>query len=170
MRIYLIGYSYSGKSTMGRQLSRRIGLDLFDTDKAIETKYHTTIPMFFDRYGEKAFRIIEQQILFSTGGMDNVVVATGGGTACSDDNIRFILEHGIAIHLQMSTDDIMERISRAHKSRPLMKDKSPEELRQYINTHLNSRLPFYSQAPITVPALHATVNDLESALRDKGFL
>ena len=96
MRIYLIGYSYSGKTTLGRELAKLLKYRFFDTDKAIEHKYHTTVPMFFNRYGEQAFRIIERQILQSTDTLDNAVISTGGGTACNDENIKFILEHGIA--------------------------------------------------------------------------
>ena len=170
MRIYLIGYSYAGKSTMARLLAARMGLEAFDTDLAIEQKYHTNIPMFFQRYGEEAFRIIERQMLQSTAKLDNVVIATGGGTACNDDNIRFILDHGIAIHMEMSVDDILQRISHAHKSRPSLTGKSSEELRQFISNQLKTRLPYYRQAPLSIPALHATPEALESLLISSGYL
>lgn len=163
-RIYLIGYSYSGKTTMGRLLSEKLGYDLFDTDNAIEEKYHTSIPMFFSRYGEKAFRIIERQILFNTANMNNVVVATGGGLPCNDENIDFIINHGTAIHLSMSVDDIMKRISKAHRGRPSMSGMNNEEKRAFIQHQLQERLPFYSQAHITLPALFLNVNTLVDAL------
>ncbi|MBP5327311.1 MAG: shikimate kinase [Bacteroidales bacterium] len=169
-RIYLIGYSYSGKSTMGRQLSEKIGYSLFDTDRAIEEKYHTSIPMFFNRYGEKAFRIIERQILFSTADMDHVVVATGGGLPCNDENIDFIVKHGTAIHLTMSVDDIMERISKAHKGRPSMSGMSIEEKRAFICRQMEERLPYYTQAHIAIPALHLHVDDIMEELERLNIL
>lgn len=169
MRIYLIGYSYSGKTTLGRETARRMGLQFFDTDKAIELKYRTSISTFFSHYGEQAFRIIEKQILQSTAEMDNVIVSTGGGTPCNDENIRFILEHGTAVHLQMSVDDILNRIAVARRSRPLLKDKTPDQVRRYITDQLAQRLPYYTQAQLTLPAFGATVDQLTTLLNDNGI-
>lgn len=168
MRIYLIGYSYSGKTTLGRETARRLGVQFFDTDKAIELKYHTSISTFFSHYGEQAFRIIERQILQSTAEMDNVIISTGGGTPCNDSNIRFILDHGTAIHLQMSVDDIMERIAHARRTRPLLKDKTPEQVRQYITQQLQQRLPYYNQAQLTLPAFDANTDQLIKLITDNG--
>lgn len=164
MRIYLIGYSYSGKTTLGRQLAKLLNYNFFDTDKAIEIKYHTTIPMFFSRYGEQAFRIIEKQVLQSTAELENTVISTGGGTACNDDNIKFILEHGTAIHLQMNVDDILLRIVKSRKKRPLLNGKSPEETKQFITDQLNTRIVYYNQAPIAVPALKATAEEIKEKI------
>lgn len=163
--IYLIGYSYSGKSTLGRQLASLLGFDIFDTDSAIEHKYHTSVPLIFNHYGEKAFRIIERQILFSTAEMHNTVVATGGGTACSDENIRFMLEHGTVIHLSMSVDDIEQRIAISHKVRPLLQGMDADERHSFLEAHLAQRLPFYQQAHITIPALTATAEHIAEAVR-----
>ncbi len=170
MRIYLIGYSYSGKTTLGRELAKLLKYRFFDTDKAIEHKYHTTVPMFFNRYGEQAFRIIERQILQSTDTLDNAVISTGGGTACNDENIKFILEHGIAIHLQMSVDDIMQRIAKSHKVRPLLQEKTVEEQRQFVTEQLNERLVYYNQAPVTFPAFQATAKELLDELIKKNVV
>ncbi len=160
MRIYLIGYSYSGKTTLGREMARRLKYKFFDTDKAIELKYHTTVPVFFNRYGEKAFRIIERQILQSTSEMDNIVVSTGGGTPCNDENIRFILANGTAIHLKMSIDDIMQRAAKSHKQRPLLEGKTPDEAREFVSRQLAERTRFYSQAPLAIDASNATAEQL----------
>ena len=170
MRLYLIGYSYSGKTTLGKQLAQRLGYHFFDTDKAIEIKYHTSIPTFFSHYGEQAFRIIERQILQTTAEMDNVVVSTGGGTSCNDENIRFILSNGTAIYMQMSVDDIMQRISIARKKRPLLVNKSPQEQQEYISSQLEHRLPYYRQAHLVLPALNATVDDLLNLIREHGII
>ena len=164
MRIYLIGYSYSGKTTLGRALAKRLNYRFFDTDKAIELKFHTTVPVFFSRYGEKAFRIIERQILQSTAEDDNIVVSTGGGTACSDENIRFILANGTAIHLKMSIDDIMQRVAKSHKQRPLLEGKTPDEAREFISRQLAERTQYYSQAPLSIDARDATAEQLVQLL------
>lgn len=160
MLIYLIGYSYSGKTTLGRQLAKQMGYHFFDTDKAIELRYHTTIPLLFNHYGETAFRIIERRILEETGALHDTVVSTGGGLPCNKHNIDYILAHGTAIHLTMSVDDIMHRIEHAQKGRPSLAGMDREEQRQFISTQLADRLPYYNRAPLTLPAAMATVDDL----------
>lgn len=162
--IYLIGYSYGGKSTIGRELAALLGYEIFDTDSAIEHKYRTSIPLFLNRYGEKAFRIIERQVLFSTAGMERTVIATGGGTACNDENIRFMLDHGTVVHLSMTVDDIEHRIAISHKVRPLLQSINPDERHSFLEQHLAQRLPFYQQAHITIPALEATPEIIADAL------
>ncbi|MBP5547734.1 MAG: shikimate kinase [Bacteroidales bacterium] len=169
MRIYLIGYSYSGKTTMGRQLAEKLGYRYFDTDKAIELRYHTTIPLFFSRYGEKAFRIIESETLRDTADLDDVVVATGGGLACNDENIRFILEHGTAIYLEMSVDDIMNRIAHARKGRPSMKGMDMEEKRRFVTRQLEERVPFYSRAQLKIAAYNTSAEALEQLLKNSNI-
>lgn len=163
--IFLIGYSYAGKSTLGRELANLLGYDIFDTDSAIEHKYRTTIPLLFNRYGEKAFRILERQVLFSTAGMERTVVATGGGTACNDENIRFMLDHGTVVHLSMTVDDIEKRIAISHKVRPLLQGMSPDEQHSYLIQHLAQRLPYYQQAHITIPAIGATAETIATAIQ-----
>lgn len=163
--IYLIGYSYGGKSTVGRQLAKLLGYDIFDTDRAIETKYHTSLQLLFSRYGEKAFRIIERQVLFSTAGMSRTVVATGGGTACSDENIRFMLEHGIVVHLEMTVDDIMLRHATSRKVRPLLQGMDDDERRVFLEEHLASRLPYYRQAHVELRAVDVTAEKIADAVR-----
>ncbi|MBR3529463.1 MAG: shikimate kinase [Bacteroidales bacterium] len=166
MRIYLVGYSYSGKTTMGRELARLLGYRFFDTDKGIEIKYHTTINMFFNRYGEPAFRIIEQQMLHSTADLDDVVIATGGGAACHGDNMQFILDHGIAIYLQMSLEQILQRIARARKGRPSLKGMDDEQRRQFISRQLSDRIGYYQRAHISFPAMDAEPQALLEAYQN----
>lgn len=154
---------------LGRQLAELLGYDIFDTDSAIEHKYRTTIPILFNRYGEKAFRIIERQILYSTAGMQRTVVATGGGTACSNENISFMLGHGTVIHLSMTVDDIMQRYATSRKVRPLLLGMTDEERRSYVEHHLAQRLPYYQQAHITIPAVEATAEQVRSILGQNLF-
>ena len=166
MRIYLIGYSFSGKTTMGRQLANLLHYDFFDTDKAIEIKLHTTIPLLFERYGEEAFRIIESNILRTTAERENIVVSTGGGTACYDDNLHFILENGIAVYLQMSLEGILRRVAASRKKRPLLEGMTPDQQRLYINQTLDKRHPYYCQAHITVDGETVTPQQIAEKLRN----
>ncbi len=169
MNIYLVGYSYGGKTTLGKQLAQRLGYTFFDTDKAIEMKYHVSISIFFKHYGEQAFRIIERQILHSTADLDNTVVATGGGLPCQGDNMDFILAHGTAVYMQMSVDDVMERLTWARRSRPLLANKSDDERRQYIAEQLAVRNPYYQRATLTLPAARANIEELFQLVVSTGI-
>ena len=146
MRIYLVGYMYSGKSTVGRRLARALGMRFVDTDILFEERYHTTIPLFFHRYDEAAFRQLERQVLHTTAEMDDVVVATGGGTPCHADNMDWINAHGMSIHLDVPVTCLLQRAAVSRHARPLLAEMSDEEREAHIRRQLAERRPFYSQA------------------------
>lgn len=168
MRIYLLGYMYSGKSTIGRQLAKRLGYRFMDTDQAIEEKYRLSIPLFFNRYGEQAFRIVEQKMLFGTADLEDTVIALGGGTPCNEENSAFVRQNGCSIYLKMSAEKIIERMIRSRKQRPLLADKSEAERKAHVVAQLAEREAYYSQATLTVDA--GTGNAEEIAARIVGQL
>ena len=150
MKYYLVGYMYSGKSTCGRRLAEERGMDFLDLDRAFEERYHYTVPRFFAQFGEQAFRKLESQLLRSTAELDNVVIATGGGTPCHSGNMDFILANGTAIYLQMSVGDLVARALRSHNPRPLMRGLAESDIRTKIATQLKEREEFYLRAPVIV--------------------
>ena len=154
MKYYLIGYMYSGKSTFGRRLAREKGLDFLDLDRAFEQRYHYTVPRFFDAFGEQAFRRLETQMLHSTADLDNIVIATGGGTPCHSGNMDFILAHGTAIYLNMTVDALVERALHSRNPRPAMHGLSEAALRAKIEAQLKEREPFYQKAPVMLDGLN----------------
>ena len=154
MRIYLIGYMYSGKTTVGHKLAVSLGYQWLDLDQLFETFYHTSIPIFFKRYGEEAFRKLEQKLLHSTADNDNTVVSTGGGTPCYGDNMDFILAHGTAVYLQMPVDALVERALRSRNPRPLMHGLPEPEMRALIERQLKEREPIYLRAPLIVDGIN----------------
>ena len=150
MKYYLVGYMYCGKTTFGRRLAEEKGMDYMDLDRAFEARYHYTVPMFFGRFGEDAFRKLETQMLHSTAELDNMVIATGGGTPCHSGNMDFILANGTAIYLQMSVDALVQRALRSHNPRPLLHGLPETELRPIIERQLKEREPVYLRAPIVI--------------------
>ena len=150
MKYYLVGYMYSGKSTFGRKLAAEKGLDFLDLDRAFEERYHYTVQRFFEQFGEKAFRILENEMLRSTANLDNIVVATGGGTPCHSDNMDFILKNGIAVYLRMSVDALVQRALASRNPRPTMRGLTEAELRGRIEAQLKEREVFYLRAPIVL--------------------
>lgn len=154
MKYYLVGYMYCGKSTYGRRLAEERGLDFLDLDRAFEARYHYTVPMFFDRFGEEAFRKLETQLLYTTADLDNIVIATGGGTPCHSGNMDFILAHGIAVYLQMPVDALVARAVRSRNPRPLMHGLPEPEMRATIERQLKERESVYLRAPIVIDGLN----------------
>ena len=157
MKYYLVGYMYCGKTTFGRRLASEKRMDYLDLDQAFEARYHYTVPMFFNRFGEAAFRTLETQMLHSTAGLDNVVIATGGGTPCHSGNMDFILANGTAIYLQMNVDDLTARALHSRHPRPLMHGLPESEMRATIERQLKEREPIYLRAPIVLDGMNPTL-------------
>ena len=164
MRIYLIGYMYSGKTTVGRKLADALGYDFLDLDQAIEARYHTTLPLFFKRYGEPMFRQVEMQMLHATDQMDNVVISTGGGTPCFGDNMQWINDNGTSIYLRLTEESICHRMECSRKCRPTVMALPPEERKQFIHDQLSARLPIYQQAHHTIAADGLDTKDIVSTI------
>lgn len=160
MNIYLVGYMYAGKTTIGRHLAHKLGFDFVDTDKLFEMRYHCSIPIFFEHYGEEAFRQLERQVLETTSQLSNTVIATGGGTPIFGNNMEWILSHGTTIFLHMTFDAICARMAKSHKMRPLLQNLNPDQRRQYIREQLALRDPVYQQAHIIFNAFDPDIDTL----------
>ena len=159
--IYLIGFMGVGKSTIGKKLASKLGLKFIDTDVIFQEKYRLNIDSFFDKYGEELFRKLEYEILKTTFNNSNCVIATGGGLPCYIDAMDQINKNGISIYLKMNPDAILSRLQSSKQKRPLVTDKSINELKDFIHKKLDERNPSYSKAMITVSALSI---DIESIL------
>ena len=163
-RIYIIGYMGAGKSGVAKRLAARLGWQSCDTDTMFEEKYRISINDFFDKYGQDLFRKLESDIIRSTAQMENVVVATGGGTPCFFDNMSFMNENGLTVFLSMSPKSAAVRLSQTKKKRPLTKGLSGDELLHFIEQQYEQRLPFYTQAQMTFKAENCDVEGIAISL------
>jgi shikimate kinase len=145
-RIFLLGYMGAGKTTLGRAYAKAMGLDFIDLDWYIEGRYHKSVGQIFAERGEDGFRQLEQMMLHEVGEFDDVVISVGGGTPCFFDNMAYMNTQGQTVYLDVSVDVLFRRLKIAKAKRPLLKDKTDEELRAFINTALENRAPFYEQA------------------------
>lgn len=150
MRIYIVGYMGAGKSTNSKRLAHRLGMEVYDTDRLFEARYCISVDDFFKKYDEALYRKLESQILYSTLDYDNAVIATGGGTACFNDNMAWMNQHGMTVFLKVSPMTVYDRLSKSKVKRPLASNKTPEELMEFIQTNYSDRMHFYEQAMITV--------------------
>ncbi|MCQ2297503.1 MAG: shikimate kinase [Bacteroidales bacterium] len=169
MNVYLIGYMYSGKTTLGRQLALRLGYSFVDTDQLFEEKYHTSIPLFFQRYGEEAFRVLEHQVLQSASSLSRHVIACGGGTPCHHGNMDLILANGLSVYLHMDVDDVCARMSQSRKIRPILAAKSPDERYAFVREQMAQREQYYTQAQLQFEAAGTDMKALALGLYEMVF-
>lgn len=151
-RIFLIGYMGAGKTTVGKMLARRMGLSFIDLDCYIESRYLRTVGQLFDEKGEKAFREIERNLLREVAEFEDVLISTGGGTPCFYDNMEFINRSGESVYLKVSVEELLNRLEMCKHSRPLLRNKTREELRLFIAENLQKREPFYMKASVVFEA------------------
>jgi shikimate kinase len=150
MRIYLVGYMGSGKSTLGRHLARHAGLLFIDLDKYIEERNCRSVPQIFALEGEENFRKKERKALEEVSEFDNVVVATGGGAPCFFDNMELMNRTGVTIYLDIHPEILAKRLTTSKTERPLLKGKSKIELENFIGENLQKRRIFYEQSRIRI--------------------
>ncbi|MCQ2255608.1 MAG: shikimate kinase [Bacteroidaceae bacterium] len=145
-RIILIGYMGAGKTTIGHQLSKKTGMMFYDLDWYIESRHRTTVSEIFATKGEEGFRQIEKAMLHEVAEFEDVIISCGGGTPCFFDNIDYLNEQGETIYLKCSPEVLFEHLKMGKTERPLLKDKTPEEVKTFIAEQLQYREQFYNKA------------------------
>ena len=156
----------AGKSTTSRRLAQRLGWEAVDTDDLFEAKYKISVCDFFQKYDEPLYRKLESEVLKETATLENVVVATGGGTACYFDNMYWMNAHGLTVFLRISEQAVVDRLVHAKRKRPLAVGKSEEELAEFVKNHYAERMPFYEQARITVKAEDLDIDNLAHSIKE----
>jgi shikimate kinase len=101
--VYLVGPMGSGKSAVGRQLARDLQLDFRDSDEEIEDRTGVDIPFIFEKEGEAGFRKREAQIIAELTSLDQIVLATGGGSILDPENRRLLAANGTVVYLRTSS-------------------------------------------------------------------
>jgi shikimate kinase/3-dehydroquinate synthase len=144
--IVLVGIMGSGKTSVGRRLAARLGLDFVDADAAIETAARMTIAEIFKRHGETFFRDREHHVIARLIGEGQKVLATGGGAFMREDTRAKISEQAISVWLKADLDVLMRRV-RKRSNRPLLQTEDPETTMQRL---IADRYPVYGLADFTV--------------------
>ncbi len=147
-RIYLIGYMGTGKTTLGKELAKSFDIQFIDLDHYIQEKHNKTIAGIFEEVAEAGFREIESKTLKEVGALDNVIIATGGGTPCFFDNMEFMNESGTTMYLRATPEALCKRLNICKDKRPLIKDKNEQELYDFVKESLSKREPYYLKADI----------------------
>ncbi|MEE1260701.1 MAG: shikimate kinase [Paludibacteraceae bacterium] len=151
-RIFLVGYMGSGKTTYGKMLAEKYNLDFKDLDVYIEQRQFKSISQIFKDRGEEGFRKIEHNMLKEVSEFEDVVISAGGGTPCFFDNMEIMNAMGDTVYLEASAEVLFEYLRTAKNERPLLRNKSDEEMLEYIRESLAKRVPFYEKAKYRVDA------------------
>lgn len=142
----------AGKTTVGRALSKRTGLSFIDLDYYIEGRYRKTVSQIFAEKGEEGFRKIERNLLHEVAAFEDVLVSTGGGTPCFFDNMDYMNACGATIYLKVSVEELARRLEVCKRTRPVLRGRSGEELRNFIAESLERREPYYGKASVVFDA------------------
>ena len=145
--LFLVGPMGSGKSAVGKQLARLLGLPFYDSDTEIERRTGVDIPFIFEKEGEAGFRQREHETLEVLTAMRHIVLATGGGAVLLPENRRILAERGRVVYLKTSIAQQAERV-RLGRSRPLLSMVDPAVK---LGELMELRAPLYTEiADVTV--------------------
>ncbi len=144
--IVLVGLMGVGKTTVGRRLAKRLGLDFVDADEEIEQAAGLTVEEIFSRFGEDYFRDGERRVIARLMEGERQVIATGGGAFMNPETRALILENALSIWLDADLDTLVKRVARRN-TRPLLKSGDPAKILADLAAVRN---PVYATAHIHV--------------------
>lgn len=139
--IILVGLMGAGKSTIGRSLAKKLKKEFYDSDRVIEERTGVDIATIFEIEGEEGFRNREAQVIEELCQLDNIVLATGGGSVLREENRDNMKNFGNVVYLSTTAELLYSRI-RHDKSRPLMQTSNPLDT---LKNLLKDREPFYKE-------------------------
>ena len=159
--IFLIGLMGAGKSTVGRMLAKRLGKTFFDSDHEIEKRCGVKIPTIFEMEGEEGFRKRESAVIKDLTQMQDIVLATGGGSVLLSENRTYLHENGYVVYLRANPHELWVR-TRNDKGRPLL--NTPDSQKK-LKELFDIRDPLYTSiAHQTVETGKPNVNQLTNKL------
>ena len=216
--LFIIGFMYSGKTTVARQLAQYLAdhhgveTDVIDTDEALENRYHLTVADCFRRYGEPMFRTLETTVLKELTSDSNqafkqlslksesnaelaqalpsrrdndsdrrhsrnhaitqssnqalTILSTGGGTPCFNDNMQWMLDHGIILYLKLDEAVILKRMAASRNLRPSIATLNQAERARFVHENLQKREPYYERAQLVFDGTDPDIAVMAQAVMD----
>jgi len=166
VKIVLVGYMGSGKTTIGKLVAKHLKIKFLDLDQYIEKAEEKTIAQLFLEKGELYFRKKEffylNEILSSD---SDFLMSTGGGTPCYGLNMEAITKATPnSIYLKVSLHELVRRLSKEKAQRPLINTLADSDLPEFIGKHLFERSFYYNQANITISSSEKTPEEVASDL------
>jgi shikimate kinase len=161
MKVVLIGFMGTGKSSVGKQLAARLQYQFIDTDQLIEFRQKRSITDIFQVEGEVAFRRMEAELAMELGSRDQLVIATGGGFPLNPGNIDALRQGGVIVLLAATPETIYQRV-KDEQHRPLL--AAPEPLAR-IAELLASRAEVYRNSDITIDTTGKNPGEIAMEIR-----
>ena len=152
-KIYLVGFMGAGKTSVAREVGRRLDWKTEDIDDRIEAREHKTIREIFARHGETYFRDLEREVVAELLPLRHVVVATGGGTFVDADTRARMKADGAVFWIDVPLSTLVERIP-LDGSRPLAPNRA------ILEALFMQRRPAYAQAHVRLDAARAAIGEL----------
>jgi len=140
----------AGKTTVGKVLAKDLYLQFYDLDWYIEARMHKTVPQIFSEKGESGFRVIERNMLHEVAEFEDVVISCGGGTPCFFDNMEYLNRQGDTVYLKAMPEVLYSHLKIGRVERPLLKNKTQEEMQKFIKEQVSQREAYYSKAKHTL--------------------
>ncbi|MEO9954867.1 shikimate kinase [Nonlabens sp.] len=173
LKIILLGYMGSGKSTVGQCLASDLSFDFLDLDLEIEKEEKIKVSEIFQTKGAIYFRKKEKEVLEKLMSLDkNMVLSLGGGTPCYFDSMNYLnnLEEVKTVYLDIPIPILSDRLMREKDQRPLLKNvNSEEEMLEFIGKHLFERRPFYNQAGLKIKVGEETAKQVAQQIAASLF-
>ncbi len=151
-KIILLGYMGCGKSTIAKLLANSTSFSYLDLDEIIEKNENASVKNIFSEKGEIYFRKLEHQILEKLiNNQESFILSLGGGTPCYSNNHEFLKSSNvISIYLKASVETLYDRLLYSNSERPLIANKNPEEMKEFIAKNLFDRSYYYNQAQFKI--------------------
>jgi len=170
--IFLIGPMGTGKTTIGRQLARKLKMEFFDSDRVIEEITGADIPLIFEKEGESGFRQREQKTIDELTQKKGIILATGGGAILAATNRTHLSSRGTVIYLKSNLKTLVTRTSK-DKNRPLLHADEPAEV--ILERLLKQRDPLYQETADYIvetvnSSIHGVIHAIIKNLRNQNAL
>ena len=167
MKIVLLGYMASGKSTIGRAISKKLDMKFIDLDDYITKREKTSISEIFKVKGEIYFRRIESSYLSEIlNSKDSFILSLGGGTPCYSNNMELILNsEASSIYIKAGIKTLVSRLTAEKNRRPLVAELEDDKLVEFVAKHLFERRFFYEQASMTVNTEDKSTEEITTEIR-----
>ena len=170
MKVVLVGYMGSGKTTTGKLLAESLAIPFIDLDHYISEMHEMSVTDLFKTKGAVFFRKAEREALIYLGNSeDSFVLSTGGGTPCFGDNMEKMkaFSNSIVVYLKLSIPELVNRLEDEMDQRLLIAGLDKAQLPEFLGKHLFERAPFYEQAHLVVPALGQAPNEISQKILSK---
>jgi shikimate kinase len=167
MKIVLLGYMASGKSSIGKLLSKKLSMKFLDLDDYIIQKEEMSIAKIFEKKGEVYFRMIENKYLKEVlNTKDQFILALGGGTPCYANNMEEINKGDtVSIYLEGKTKTMIDRLIKKKSKRPLIASLADDKIPEFVAKHLFERRMYYELAKVTIKIDAKTKKEVAKKLK-----